>query len=126
MGFWRRHTVLTIHIFAFSLGMGICNHGIYGISQCKYLILLLLGGCLVLWLLLPQSDRFDQNDAWFWVILNFRLHTVTNPRSEVLVGSLGSCPISPRLMQWVGCVGVGLADGGRFGVQLYEERQRLN
>lgn len=74
----------------------------------------------------PNLTGLDQNDAWFWVILNFRLQTVTNPRSEVLVESLGSCPISPRLMQWVGCVGIGLADGGRFGVQLDEERQRPN
>lgn len=74
----------------------------------------------------PNLTGLDQNDVWFWVILDFRLQAVTNPRSEVLVGSLGSCLSSPRLVWWFGWVGDGLAGGGRFGVQLYEERQRPN
>lgn len=46
----------------------------------------------------PNLTGLDQNDIWFGVILDFRLQTVTNPRSEVLVGFLGSCLSSPRLV----------------------------
>lgn len=51
-------------------------------------------GCFVLWLLLPQYDGLWTKRIVLvfslYVTLCFRIYVLTSPRSEVLVGALGS------------------------------------
>ena len=73
-----------------------------GVSCYGCLGLSLLGMCLVLWLLLLQSNRLWNKRMMLGfhlgVTLGFRIHTMTSLRCKVPVGTLDSTPSSVRLV----------------------------